>query len=392
MLAYDETRTRKCRSGGRNTGETANEFLSETGNGLSGPCERTGNGRGENRGRKEKKRSGGNGLYYHNSYWAPPGMSYVFLCSIPLAHTAYELGKAWQEGIRKLWVINTGAMKPLEQEIEFFLRLAWEAGKESAPRFGALSGKREKPLSQDVDAYVADWIGRNFSGGIGARTAKLLNDFSQLTNVRKIENMDDDAFSQTAYGDEAAVRIHKYEELFETGNAIYAELPEKERDAFFELALMRIHAAYFTNLAYYYGDRSTLACRQGKSAAAAEYVRRCREMDDARRKMLVYYNKRMAQGKWDGILDPEGFPPPRAAMLPACTPPLPEEMRARRGTGTKESAGETSGEAKGAAAQNGWKSETERNRRRKGWTLRSRLRTGSACLRSAARYGRKRAF
>ena len=129
-------------------------------------------------------------------------MSYVFLCSIPLAHTAYELEKAWQEGIRKLWVINTGAMKPLEQEIEFFLRLAWEAGKESAPRFGALSGKREKPLSRDVDAYVADWISRNFSekifgkfsgnfsgdisDGIGAQVAKLLNDFSQLTNVRKI--------------------------------------------------------------------------------------------------------------------------------------------------------------------------------------------------------------
>ena len=169
-------------------------------------------------------------------------------------------------------------------------------------------------------------------------TQKIVSD--PAANQGYLEQLDD-AFSQTAYGDEAAVRIHKYEELFETGNAIYAELPEKERDAFFELALMRIHAAYFTNLAYYYGDRSTLACRQGKSAAAAEYVRRCREMDDARRKMLVYYNTRMAQGKWDGILDPEGFPPPRAAMLPACTPPLPEEMRARRGTGTKESAGET---------------------------------------------------
>ena len=288
---------------------------------------------------KEKKRSGGNGVYYHNSYWAPPSMSYVFLCSIPLAHTAYELGKAWREGIRKLWVMNVGAMKPLEQEIEFFLRLAWEAGKESAPRFGALSGRREKPLSQDVDAYVTDWITRNFSGnfsgdvsgditgGIGAQTAKLLNDFSQLTNVRKIENMDDDAFSQTAYGDEAAVRIHKYEELFERGNAIYAGLPQKERDAFFELVLMRIHAAYFTNLTYYYGDRSTLACRRGKFAAAEEYARKTREFDDARRKLLVYYNKRMANGKWDGILDPEGFPPPRAAMLPACTPPLPAALR-----------------------------------------------------------------
>ena len=315
---------------------------------------------------KEKKRSGGNGLYYHNSYWAPPSMSYVFLCSIPLAHTAYELEKAWQEGIRKLWVINTGAMKPLEQEIEFFLRLAWEAGKESAPRFGALSGKREKPLSRDVDAYVADWISRNFSekifgkfsgnfsgdisDGIGAQVAKLLNDFSQLTNVRKIENMDDDAFSQTAYGDEAAVRIHRYEELFERGNAIYAGLPEKERDAFFQLVLMRIHAAYFTNLAYYYGDRSTLACRQGKFAAAAEYVRKTRKFDDARRKLLVYYNKRMAQGKWDGILDPEGFPPPRAAMLPGCTPPLPEKMRIQKWTGEEEAAGEAAGESAGAGA------------------------------------------
>ncbi|HJA93308.1 MAG TPA: glycosyl hydrolase 115 family protein [Candidatus Eisenbergiella merdipullorum] len=284
---------------------------------------------------KEKKRRGGNGVYYHNSYWAPPSMSYVFLCSIPLAHTAYELGKAWREDIRKLWVMNVGAMKPLELEIEFFLRLAWEIGKEETPRFAALSGKRERPLTQDVDAYVADWIARNFSGnfsgkfshGIGMQVAELLNDFSQLTNVRKVENMDDDAFSQTAYGDEAAVRIHKYDELFEKGNAIYAGLPKKERDAFFELVLMRIHAAYFTNLSWYYGDRSTLVCRQGKYAAAAEYVRKTRELDDARRKMLIYYNKRMAQGKWDGILDPESYPPPRTAMLPACTPPLPENLQ-----------------------------------------------------------------
>ena len=258
---------------------------------------------------KEKKRKGGNGIYYHNSYWAPPGMSYVFLCSIPLAHTANELRKAYAEGVRKLWVMNVGAMKPLEQEIEFFLRLAWEIGKEEA-------------LTEDVDAYVRDWIDRNFSGGIGEETAGLLNDFSQLTNMRKVEMMDTDVFSQTAYGDEAAVRIHVYEDLFERGNAIYARLPEEERDAYFQMVLMRIHAAYFTNLAYYYGDRSTLMYEQGKMQAAAEYVRRTRELEDARRKMVVYYNKRMAGGKWDGIVNPEGFPPPRAAMMPVCTPPL----------------------------------------------------------------------
>lgn len=264
---------------------------------------------------KEKTRKGGNGIYYHNSYWAPPGMSYVFLCSIPLAHTANELRKAYGEGIRKLWVINTGAMKPLEQEIEFFLRLGWEIGKEEA--FGEKCG-----LTSDVDAYVEDWINRNFSGGIGKDTASLLNDFSQLTNVRKLELMDYDAFSQTAYGDEAVVRIHEYEKLFNRGNELYANLPEEEKAAFFQLVLMRIHAAYYTNLAYYYGDRSRLMYRQGKMQAAGAYTYKARALEDARRRMLVYYNKIMLDGKWDHILEPEGFPPPRAAMMPVCTPPL----------------------------------------------------------------------
>lgn len=290
---------------------------------------------------KERNRKGGNGIYYHNSYWAPPGMSYVFLCSIPLAHTANELRKAYAEGVRKLWVMNVGAMKPLEQEMEFFLTLAWEIGKEGAQAASgedvqtvgkeeaqAAAGEdvqtvgRQGALTDDVDRYVEDWINRNFSGGIGAEAAKLLNDFSQVTNMRKVEMMDTDAFSQTAYGDEAAARVHAYEEMFARGNALYASLPGEERDAFFQMVLMRIHATYFTNLAYYYGDRSTLMYDRGNMQAAAEYVKKTRELEDARRRMVVYYNTKMAGGKWDGILNPEGFPPPRAAMMPVCTPPL----------------------------------------------------------------------
>ncbi len=258
---------------------------------------------------KEKGRKGGNGIYYHNSYWSPPSMSYVFLCSIPLAHTRSELKKAWDEGIRKLWVLNSGSIKPLEQEVTFFLRLAWEIGKPGA-------------LTEDVEAFAADWIDRTFTGKIGSQVSALLNDFSQITNVRKIENMDYDVFSQTAYGDEAAMRVHEYERLFEQGNDLYGKLPEEEKAAFFQMVLMRIHAAYFTNLAYYYGDRSTLAHERGEMQAAARYVEKCREADDARRKMLYYYNHVMCGGKWEGILNPEGFPPPRTAMLPVCTPPL----------------------------------------------------------------------
>ncbi|MDE7044063.1 MAG: glycosyl hydrolase 115 family protein, partial [Acetatifactor sp.] len=257
----------------------------------------------------EKRRKGGNGIYYHNSYWSPPSMSYVFLCSIPLAHTRNELQKAWDQGIRKLWVLNSGAMKPLEQEITFFLRLAWEIGKPGA-------------VTEDVEAFAEDWIDRTFTGKIGKQVSGLLNDFSQLTNVRKLENMDYDAFSQTAYGDEAAMRIHRYEELFDKGNELYGKLPEEERDAFFQLVLMRIHAAYFTNLSYYYGDRSTLMFDRGNFQGAVFYTEKSREAEDSRRRLLHYYNHEMHGGKWNGILNPEGFPPPRAAMMPVCTPPL----------------------------------------------------------------------
>lgn len=258
---------------------------------------------------KERKRAGGNGIYYHNSYWAPSGMSYVFLCSIPLAHTRNELQKAWNEGIRKLWVLNSGSMKPLEHEITFFLRLAWEIGKENV-------------ITQDVEKFTADWADKTFSGEIGWEVSELLHDFAQWTNVRKVEHMENGVFSQTAYGDEAAVRLHKYEALFERGNRLYDSLPKEEKSAFYQLVLMRIHAAYFTNLAYYYADRSTLMYGRGNMQAAALYTEKSRIYEDARRKMILYYNTVMSDGKWNGILNPEGYPPPRTAMMPICTPPL----------------------------------------------------------------------
>ncbi len=166
---------------------------------------------------KERKRQGGHGIYYHNSYWSPPGRSYLFFCSTPLAHTKYELMKAYHEGIQKLWILNVGALKPLEMETEFFLRLAWEAGKEEG-------------RTRNVDDYVSQWLGRNFTGAEEKMLGPLLNQFSQIANVRKLEMMEDDVFSQTAYGDEGAVRLHKLREIVRKKPMEYTEgFPRKKR-------------------------------------------------------------------------------------------------------------------------------------------------------------------
>ncbi len=255
---------------------------------------------------KEKLRAGGNGIYYHNSYWAPAGRSYVFLCSTPLAHTKNELSKAYTEGIRKLWVMNIGAMKPLEQEMSFFAKLAWDIDKKEV----------------DVDEFVTEWIDKNFSGGHGAEVAELLNSFSQIANIRKIETLDNGIFSQTAYGDEFAAVVNRLKTIYDKANEIYETVADEEKDAFFQMVMLRIHAVYYTYSQYYYADRSKLCCKQGKMKAAEVYTEYSKSFDDLRRKLIYYYNNIMSEGKWDRMVTPEEFPPPKTAMHPACMPPL----------------------------------------------------------------------
>lgn len=255
----------------------------------------------------EQKRRGGHGIYYHNSYWAIPGMDYLFISSIPLAHTKNELKKCYENGIRKIWVNNTGAMKPLEQEIEFFIRYGWEVGKDGG-------------LTENLDRYVETMYNRDFSGNHGKEVAQLYKKYAQITNVRKVEHLRDNAFSRTAYGDEGARRLAELKKLYDKGNEIYSSLPENERDAFFQIFLMKIHASYYCNAMFYYADRSRDAFDMGAFAAADKNSKIWRKFDDAKRYMIEYYNKIMADGKWDGILTPEAYPPPVTAMFPTDKP------------------------------------------------------------------------
>ena len=259
----------------------------------------------------EQNRAGGNGIYYHNSYWAPTLRHYLFVSSIPVARTKYEMDKAYENGIRKLWVCNMGALKPLEQEMEYFLRLAWDYGKKNAK-------------VNDPEEYLADWIDRNFTRKIGRRTAKLLNRYARVSDTRKVEMMEEDVFGQDGVN-EAAVRLNTLKEIFEEGNDIYEYLPENEKAMFFELVLMKLHAAYYTAAMYYFADRSRKCFAEGRHGASRTYTKCSKAFEDLRRALIHYYNKELMGGKWDGILTPEDFPPPRTAMHPASVPSVVRE-------------------------------------------------------------------
>ncbi len=258
---------------------------------------------------RERARRGGHALYFHSSYWAPPPLSYLFINSIPLAQTGAELRKAYREGIRKIWVDNVGALKPREQDAEFFLQFAWDAGREEAP-------------VHRVHEYLADWFNEQFSGGHGEECARIYESYAQITNVCKAEHLYRGAFSQTAYGDEGGRRVNILHSLYTRVCRLHDAFPVRERDAFFELLGMKVCASYFINAAFYYAERSRLCFAGGKMQSADEYLRLSRLMTGCKRQMLHFYNERMAGGKWKGILTPEAFPPPASCLYPDAKPAL----------------------------------------------------------------------
>ena len=256
----------------------------------------------------ERERAGGNGLYYHSSYWADMSTSYLATSSTPLALMKSELRKAWDRGIRKLWVDNIGSIKPLEQEMTFFLRSAWEAGKETT--------------TAAVEEFTARWLDATFTGGHGDRAAQIYATYYQVNNQRKLEMLTAEAFAPVGYGDEAGRRLELLRSLYERTNDILAALPADERDAFFQLFAVKIHLSYLANAQFVHADRSNLASEQGKFPAADRHLEISRTFEEHKRALIHFYNQVMAGGRWNRMFTPEEFPPPVMALYPAASPSL----------------------------------------------------------------------
>jgi hypothetical protein len=174
---------------------------------------------------QEQKRAGGSGLYYHVSYWGRPH-DYLWLCSTPPALMQEELTKAWDHGVRKMWVLNVGDLKPAEADIDYFMRLAW-----NEPDTAKLSQQ----------AFLETWAAEQFPSAFARRIADMLGRYYQLNMVRKPEfNGYDDgvgrtAFNPNAWGDQNYQRLHTWQNLAREAESIGRAIPSTFQDSYFEL-------------------------------------------------------------------------------------------------------------------------------------------------------------
>ena len=62
---------------------------------------------------EERKRKGGNGVYYHVSYWGRPH-DYLWLGTFSPYLLYQQMKQAYDKGIKDIWILNVGDIKPAE--------------------------------------------------------------------------------------------------------------------------------------------------------------------------------------------------------------------------------------------------------------------------------------
>jgi hypothetical protein len=218
---------------------------------------------------EERKRSGGAGVYYHFSYWGVP-QDWLWLGSTSPALTAFEMGKAYAYDARKAWVFNVGDIKPIEKEMEFALRMAWDVDRYPADK---------------AMGFLRDFAVENFGDTHADDIASILTEYYRLTAQIKPEHNDRMLLAPS----ELDGRLADYAALSRRAEALQARLPAERRDAFFQLVTYPVCGAALMNV------KQTRRLLGDIPAADAAY-------DDIQR-LTAIYNTGIAGAKWNGMMD-----------------------------------------------------------------------------------------
>jgi hypothetical protein len=244
---------------------------------------------------EERRRSGGSGVYYHISYWGAPE-DYLWLCTTPPALVWEEMHKAYENGARKLWIVNVGDIKPGEIDLEFFLRMAWDI----------------RPWNETAQpTYLADWAGRTFGKAHAEEIAAVLGEYYRLNFPAKPEHLHLSQFT-TNYG-EIDNRLQRFAELVKKTDAIYERLPREQRDAFYELVVYPVRGSASANEMHFRNPAGRLRAY------------------DRIQTETHYFNEQIAGGKWRNIMssNPRNRPSlrkPEIGAAPEPAPPAPDSQ------------------------------------------------------------------
>jgi hypothetical protein len=233
----------------------------------------------------EPAREGGYGMYYHFDYVGGP-RNYKWLNTNPIARVWEQMHLALSYRVDRIWIVNIGDIKPLEFPTEFFLDYAWDPGKWPAER---------------LSDYTREWAARQFGPLHAKPIADILTNYTKYNGRRKPELLSPDTYSLLNYR-EAETVVADYNKLARQAGSIGRLLPARYRDAYYQLVLYPVKACANLNELYVTVAKNRLYAAQGR-AATNEMAERVRVLYAQDSILSHYYNKEMADGKWDHMMD-----------------------------------------------------------------------------------------
>lgn len=226
-------------------------------------------------------RTGGYGIYYHFDYVGGP-RNYKWLNTNNIARVWEQMHLAYEYGVRQIWIVNVGDLKPMEFPISFFLDYAWNTNSYNAG---------------NLPEYFTRWAAEQFGPTHAATIGRIIQQYSRYNARRKPELLD----ARTYNMDEVVRITSQWDTLLRQAEAIGEQLPGQYKDAYFELVLHPVEAC--ANLQHLY-TAVALNKRYAKehnpmanifADQAKEYYRR----DSA----ISWQYNHIANGKWDHMMD-----------------------------------------------------------------------------------------
>ncbi|MDE3057980.1 MAG: glycosyl hydrolase 115 family protein [Bacteroidota bacterium] len=234
---------------------------------------------------EERKRSGGAGIYYHFDYHGGP-RNYQWINTNPIAKISDQMSLAKEYGADRIWIVNVGHLKGYELPISYFMDLAWNTNRWT---------------NENVNEYTRLWAEQQFSPNYAAGIADILSKYTKYNGRRKPELLSPTTYSQTNYR-EADNIVSEFKAITGTAEKIYNNLPEDEKDAFYELVLFPTKASEVLNELYNAAGKNALYARQGR-ASTNDMAHEVDSLFQTFTSLMGYFDHTFANGKWNHFMD-----------------------------------------------------------------------------------------
>ncbi len=194
-------------------------------------------------------------------------------------HLAYEYG------VKNIWIVNVGDLKPMEFPISFFLDYAWNTNKWN---------------ENNLQDYYTQWAAKQFGNTYANEIGDILRKYSQYASRRKPELLDENTYSLENYN-EADKIVKEWTDLEKQAEKIDQSMSSEYKDTYLELVLHPIKAHANLN-ELYYNAALNKAAYKNKYSIANEYADEVKKLY-ANDSLITLQYHRLRNGKWNHMMD-----------------------------------------------------------------------------------------